>query len=489
MDTKFYKNILDKAPIGYAYHKIILDDQNQPVDYRFLKVNSEFERLTGLKSENILNKRVTEVLPGIRDEFDWISVYGSVALNMEEKNFEQYSEALQSCYKIKAYAPKKYYFVTIFKDITPEIEMVKSSQQFLEQTEGPIDYQAITDNLLNISGAKYIAFNEFEEGSKDFRTRAISGISQNIQKGLDILGFNPVEKHWKHDPIREQKISGRATTYFDRLRDLTGEVIPRQIIASIENIFNLGQTVIVKITKDGNMLGDFTIMMPSNRKLQNQYLIETYAQQVGLYLGKRRAESRHKSSEERYRLMVKSFHDGITVIQNNKLEYVNDAFAEMLNMDKDELENLAPSQIFNREAINRLQQSPSGQATGNQEDYNFETVLFSKKDNKINARIHSTTIEHNDEESIFATIQDITKQKQIIGQLKQEVQNSHSLDNFIAICAGCHKIRDKDKEGNPWISPAEYVTKRLPDVQFSHGMCPECIKKWYPEYIDSENED
>ena len=119
MQKKFYQKMIETAPFGYAYHKIILDDNGIPVDYEFLEVNKVFEKLTGLKRSNILNKRVTNVLPGIRDEeLDWVAYYGEIALNGNEKTFEQYSAILKRHYKVTVNSPEKYYFVTIFTDIT-----------------------------------------------------------------------------------------------------------------------------------------------------------------------------------------------------------------------------------------------------------------------------------------------------------------------------------------------------------------------------------
>ncbi len=44
----------------------------------FLAANNAFERFTELKVEDIIGKRVTEVLPGI-NESDFIEKYGNVA--------------------------------------------------------------------------------------------------------------------------------------------------------------------------------------------------------------------------------------------------------------------------------------------------------------------------------------------------------------------------------------------------------------------------
>ena len=81
-----YKNLFENLLGGYAYHKIILGEDGNPVDYMFLEVNQGFERLTGLKRENIIGKNVTEVIPNIeKDEVNWIKIYGEVALKGNQK--------------------------------------------------------------------------------------------------------------------------------------------------------------------------------------------------------------------------------------------------------------------------------------------------------------------------------------------------------------------------------------------------------------------
>ena len=68
-----YKKIIEDMPIGYAHHRIVLDDNGKPLDYEYIEVNKSFELQTGLKRDEILGKRVTEVIPDIHaDEFDWI---------------------------------------------------------------------------------------------------------------------------------------------------------------------------------------------------------------------------------------------------------------------------------------------------------------------------------------------------------------------------------------------------------------------------------
>ena len=107
-----FREMLD----GFALHEIICDDQGQPTDYRFLEVNPAFERLTGLRGEDIRGQRVREVLPGTEDF--WIKTYGRVALTGEPAYFENYSRELVKFFEVRAFRPAPGQFACIFSDIT-----------------------------------------------------------------------------------------------------------------------------------------------------------------------------------------------------------------------------------------------------------------------------------------------------------------------------------------------------------------------------------
>ena len=141
-DRKQFDMFFDKMLDGFAYHKIVVDRAGKPIDYVFLEVNHAFERMTGLKRERIIGKRVTEVLPGIeKDPADLIGVYGHVALTGEPVQFEDHVEPLGTWYKVSAYCPEKGYFVALLEDITERKQQVceiKSLSKFPSENPNPI---------------------------------------------------------------------------------------------------------------------------------------------------------------------------------------------------------------------------------------------------------------------------------------------------------------------------------------------------------------
>ncbi|MDK2940646.1 MAG: diguanylate cyclase [Acetobacterium sp.] len=121
MANNFYHETIKHLHVGYAYHRIICDTQGVPVDYEFIEVNKAFETATGLQSQMIIGKTLTQILPEIRDsDFNWIRFYGEIALNNGADEIEQYSEPLNRWYRIQVYSPETNYFITLFHDITRE---------------------------------------------------------------------------------------------------------------------------------------------------------------------------------------------------------------------------------------------------------------------------------------------------------------------------------------------------------------------------------
>ena len=127
-----YRLLFENMLNAFAYHQIVVDDEGRPTDYVFLEVNDMFEKQTNLCRSDIIGRRATEVIPGIReDPANWIAHYGKVALEGRELRLEQYDRILNKWFSVLAYCPQPGFFTTIFEDITER----KRTELIVRQSE------------------------------------------------------------------------------------------------------------------------------------------------------------------------------------------------------------------------------------------------------------------------------------------------------------------------------------------------------------------
>ncbi|MCP5501484.1 MAG: PocR ligand-binding domain-containing protein [Leptospiraceae bacterium] len=145
-NEKRYTSLFNEMINGFAYHKIICDEQGSPCNYIFLSANPAFERLTGLKAKDIIGKSIYEIIPE-NDKY-WVEIYGKVALTGESIKFQNYASALNKHFSVTAYCPEIGYFATIFEDVTEKINYERELQllnkdfvTFLENTQDFIYYK------------------------------------------------------------------------------------------------------------------------------------------------------------------------------------------------------------------------------------------------------------------------------------------------------------------------------------------------------------
>ncbi len=67
-------------------------------------------------------------------------------------------------------------------------------------------------------------------------------------------------------------------------------------------------------------------------------------------------------------------------------------------------------------------------------------------------------------------------------ELANELAEIKMLRGLIPICMHCKNMRDDE---GYWSKLEKYIEDRS-DVTFSHGICPECLKKYYPELADKK---
>jgi PAS domain S-box-containing protein len=111
-----YRSLFENMSTGFAFHEIIYDENGGFKDYRYLEVNPAYEKLTGLKSEDVVGKTVKEVVPEI--EQYWIDTFGKVAKTGEPTAYANFVRKFNKYYDTWIFCPEKDKFAVLFTDIT-----------------------------------------------------------------------------------------------------------------------------------------------------------------------------------------------------------------------------------------------------------------------------------------------------------------------------------------------------------------------------------
>jgi C4-dicarboxylate-specific signal transduction histidine kinase len=144
-----YKDLFDNMPNGCAYYQLLFDEAGNPVDLKYMKVNSAYAENIGRPVIELIGNRVTAVFPHLTEaSFQWIKPYMDVALSGKPVAFTQYFDHQDKWYSISAYSPQPGYVVEISEDISER----KRSETKVEQYVAEL---AERNRELNISESRY----------------------------------------------------------------------------------------------------------------------------------------------------------------------------------------------------------------------------------------------------------------------------------------------------------------------------------------------
>ena len=195
--------------------------------------------------------------------------------------------------------------------------------------------------------------------------------------------------------------------------------------------------------------------------------------------GRKEAEEALRKSEKQYRDLVDNSPVGIykTNIKGDIL-FANETLARMMGYD-------SPTDLMKEGALKTYKRGSDRdlllkalRETGKISNFEFDLV----RENGDPLRVILNAVLEG--ETLSGMILDITERKRseeerelLILELREALAKIKTLSGLLPICSWCKKIRD---DSGYWQQIEAYIRDHS-DAEFTHGICPDCMKKPYGE--------
>jgi PAS domain S-box-containing protein len=197
-----------------------------------------------------------------------------------------------------------------------------------------------------------------------------------------------------------------------------------------------------------------------------------------------RMERALRDSEERYRALFEQANDAIFLnTEDDQIIDVNQRACELMGYTREELLAMTVPDLQAPEV-----RKPKGSAIKYElERYGgapFETLNLHRDGTRIPAEVSTARIAGRESGLVLAIVRDIRERKRaeeererLIAELQEALAKIKTLRGLIPICAACKKIRD---DQGYWQQVEVYVRDHS-EAEFSHGLCPDCARRLYPD--------
>lgn len=186
-----------------------------------------------------------------------------------------------------------------------------------------------------------------------------------------------------------------------------------------------------------------------------------------------------------FRALIEASPDMIVVYDpEGKTTYINPAFEENYGWSLAELIGKRIDFVPQEEVKRTLE---AWQRTLAGEKIFFETRRYTKDGRTLDIQLRTAIIKNGQGNHLASVVthRDITPLKRIerererlIEDLRHALSQIKTLSGLLPICASCKRIRD---DQGYWNQIEAYIQSHSA-AEFSHGICPECIKKHYPDF-------
>ena len=200
------------------------------------------------------------------------------------------------------------------------------------------------------------------------------------------------------------------------------------------------------------------------------------------------AEKAHFEDVAKYRALFENANDAIFLLKGERIIDCNKKTLEMFGCTMEQIIGETPygfSPLFQSSGMDSKEKVLEKIRTASDGDPQFFEWRYCRYDRSVfDAEVSLNRIAFSYETLIQVIVRDVTERKQnqeklkeLVLELQEALAKVKTLSGFLPICASCKKIRDDE---GYWEQIEKYISEHS-EAQFSHGICPECVEKLYPQ--------
>jgi PAS domain S-box-containing protein len=418
-----YRNLVERANDGIAIVK----------ENKLVLVNKKLTKMLGSATEELLNKDYTcvihpDAIPMIKERYQAYKAGKDLPSIYESKLKKKDGTALNVELNVG--------FIDYQGDKTATLSFVRDITK-RKQAEEQLQYQA---NLLTYVSDAVIA------SDLDFRITSWNKAAEGIYgwQEEEVLGEQVGQLLGQEYPYdrREDVIKN-----FMRKGVWQGEVIQKRKDGTTINV--LASVTLVK-DDTGRPIAALAVNRDITERIQTKYALQ--------------------ESEEKYRSLVELANDGIVIIRDMKLEFINRQAAEMLGYTVEELLGISFAKVVHPDGLNGALEIYQRRMAGHNVPSRYEMKLLRKDGAPLDVEINVRLITYQDSTAELAMARDITERKQAEKALRESEERlrkfMESATNGFTLLDSDLNFIDMNKEGlgGLGLSKDEVVGKNLLDI-------------------------
>lgn len=416
--------LFNNAPIGIVQYEVLYDEEGNNTDLLIINLNKKYEKIVGLKKEQIIGKRVSELFLNVEteQECELGKLTKELLITGKPISKELYMHSIDKWLDFSAFISDEKYITVTFRDITSQKEtkeqLIKNEQRYrFLFNNTPVGYQSLDadGNIIEVNKPwlELMGYSREEVIGRWFgkflTPKGIEIYKKNFPEFKQTGTIRDVEHHFIRKDGKELTVIINGAISYDEdgefiqthclVRDITKQ---KELEKELQQHRNNLEELVIKRTQQIHEMNQQLSQEIKKRKRMEQKLHKQKEKYQTLFNTGRDATFVHKLTA-----------DGLP----GKFVEVNDIACKRYGYSREEWLQITPIDIDHPKLKNKI---PNTMQTLFDKGYALFTMEHVTKDGKIiPVEINSQLFRHNDELLVISIARDITKRKETEEELQQ----------------------------------------------------------------------